>query len=586
MKYNLVNENFKENYGENILKARGINDINHFMAADGKDIAHPSLLNNIDKGAELFMSVLNSDGRILIVVDSDCDGYTSAAIIHQYIQKTNPNIHVDYLLHEGKQHGLEDHIEKLIEDNITYNLIILPDSSSNDAKYHDQLKDIHLPCLVLDHHITDVELSDNAIVINNQLSENYENKELTGAGVTWQFCRYLDELNGTNYTDSLIDLAALGIIGDMGSMLSIENRAIVNLGIHYPTENSFFMALLDKQAYSITGKVVPSEEDFNAKLNPITIAFYIVPLINSMVRAGTMEEKERMYRAFVDGEVMVPSNKRGAKGTMEKLCVESARECTNTRTRQNKTKENTVERLESRIFKNDLLENKVLVVELDETDEFPSELNGLVAMQLSNKYKRPTIVARVNDEGYLRGSARGLNNSELTSFKNYLDSTGLFEYCAGHDNAFGASIKIDSLDTFIEKSNEELKNYDFGQDVYDVNLVRQAADNDIDRIAYDIDKYYKLWGQRCDEPLIYIGNINLTHNDINICGKNNDTVRFTKFGITYIKFFAKDMIEELAEFDDIKLEVIGKVNVNCWMGKTSPQIMIESYEIRNGEFEF
>lgn len=26
MKYNLVNENFKENYGENILKARGIND--------------------------------------------------------------------------------------------------------------------------------------------------------------------------------------------------------------------------------------------------------------------------------------------------------------------------------------------------------------------------------------------------------------------------------------------------------------------------------------------------------------------------------------------------------------------------------
>lgn len=134
MKYNLVNENFKENYGENILKARGINDVNYFMAADGKDIAPPSLLNNIEKGAELFMSVLNSDGRVLIVVDSDCDGYTSAAIIHQYIQKTNPNTHVDYLLHEGKQHGLEDHIEKLIEDNITYNLIILPDSSSNDAK--------------------------------------------------------------------------------------------------------------------------------------------------------------------------------------------------------------------------------------------------------------------------------------------------------------------------------------------------------------------------------------------------------------------------------------------------------------------
>ena len=59
-----------------------------------------------------------------------------------------------------------------------------------------------------------------------------------------------------------------------------------------------------------------------------------------------------------------------------------------------------------------------------------------------------------------------------------------------------------------------------------------------------------------------------------------------KNGITYIKFFAKDMIEELADLDDIKIEVIGKVSVNHWMGKTSPQIMIESYEIRNGEFEF
>ena len=45
--------------------------------------------------------------------------------------------------------------------------------------------------LVLDHHITDTELSENAVIINNQLSPNYKNKELTGAGVVYQFCRYL-----------------------------------------------------------------------------------------------------------------------------------------------------------------------------------------------------------------------------------------------------------------------------------------------------------------------------------------------------------------------------------------------------------
>ena len=155
-----------------------------------------------------------------------------------------------------------------------------------------------------------------------------------------------------------------------------------------------------------------------------------------------------------------------------------------------------------------------------------------------------------------------------------------------HDNAFGASIKIDSLETFLQRSNEDLKDYNFGENVYDVNLVRTAVDRDIEAIVYDIDKYYKLWGQNCNEPLIFISDINITRNDVNIIGKNNDTVKFMKNGITYIKFFAKDMIEELADLVDIKIEVIGKVSVNEWMGRKSPQIMIESYEIRNGEFEF
>ena len=84
-----------------------------------------------------------------------------------------------------------------------------------------------------------------------------------------------------------------------------------------------------------------------------------------------------------------------------------------------------------------------------------------------------------------------------------------------HDNAFGASIKIDSLETFLQRSNEDLKDYNFGENVYDVNLVRTAVDRDIEAIVYDIDKYYKLWGQNCNEPLIFVGDINITKNDVN-----------------------------------------------------------------------
>ena len=52
-------------------------------------------------------------------------------------------------------------------------------------------------------------------------------------------------------------------------------------------------------------------------------------------------------------------------------------------------------------------------------------------MQLSAKYKRPTIVARLNKEGHCRGSIRGVSNSELKDFKGFLNETGMFEYVEG-----------------------------------------------------------------------------------------------------------------------------------------------------------
>ena len=184
----------------------------------------------------------------------------------------------------------------------------------------------------------------------------------------------------------------------------------------------------------------PSKQQLIDAMNPISVAFYIVPLVNAMIRVGTMDEKRRLFEAFIDGDKMIPSGKRGAKGTMERAGVEAARECSNARNRQNKSLEIAMDKTEIKIHKYDLLENRILFVRLDEEDTFPSELNGLLAMKLSAKFKRPTIVARLNEEGFNRGSMRGLNQSELVSFKDFLTESGMFEYVQGHDNAAGCSI--------------------------------------------------------------------------------------------------------------------------------------------------
>ena len=581
MRCKLVNKDIRNNYTKELLMERGLSpeELDYFLnVPDDSALQRPLDLDYIEQAGAMFegMTVANNTQTIAVVVDSDVDGFTSAAIFTQYLRKWNSVVNIVPILHKGKGHGLSDTYTDVINTHPSY--VVLPDAGSNDFEYIESMCDEFegIEFLILDHHIVepDTHFSDHAVIVNNQLSPNYKNKDLCGAGVTWQFCRYYDSLKGTSYADEYIDLAALGIVSDMMSMLSLENRYIVHTGFNN-IQNYFFKALCEKQSFSMGGKVTP-----------MTVAFYITPLINAMIRAGAQDEKERCFEAFIDGHKMVESHKRGAKGTLEELAIESARECTNARAKQNRTLDKAVEDLEIKIAKHDLLENKILFVRLEEEDQFPPELNGLVAMKLSAKYKKPTIVARLNDEGEIKGSSRGLNDSELKSFKNFMDESGYFTFTAGHDNACGIGIYDKNLAAFHEYANKELANVDFGETWYEVNFERIAADQDITDIIYDITKYEDIWGQHNNEPLIHVKDINITSKDVRVMGKNSDTVKIEKFGVTYMKFHAKDFLNDLSKYDNIKLEVVGRGNLNEWMGSYTPQLFISNYQVEDGALGF
>ena len=387
MKVKLINEPITSDYGRNLLRARGVEDIDKFLNPDESCLQDWRDLDNITEGITLIQN-LRPNASIGIITDCDVDGYTSATIIGQYLKQLMPECTTIFFIHEGKAHGLEEHWEDIRDAH--YDLIIAPDAGSNDSNY---AKEINCPILVIDHHIVeDTNFAANLVVINNQLSDKYKNKNLSGAGMAYQFCRAMDFYFKKDWADNYIDLAALGICADMMSGLEIENQFIWKKGFS-KINNYFFLSIARKQSYSITGTMNPSDDELIKALNPTSVAFYIVPLINAMVRVGTLEEKQRMLTAFLDGHKMIPCLKRGAKGSFEEAAIESTRECVNARTHQNKFKEDAVSRLEQKIFKYDLLENKILFVRLDDEDKFPSELNGLIAMQLSQKYKRPTIVA-------------------------------------------------------------------------------------------------------------------------------------------------------------------------------------------------
>jgi len=65
-----------------------------------------------EAASALIKHVQNNDNT-LVLVDSDCDGFTSAAILINYLYNLFPSWvenKVHYILHSGKQHGLNDHI--------------------------------------------------------------------------------------------------------------------------------------------------------------------------------------------------------------------------------------------------------------------------------------------------------------------------------------------------------------------------------------------------------------------------------------------------------------------------------------------
>ena len=134
------------------------------------------------------------NGKVFVQIDSDCDGYTSAAVLLNYLYQWVPSIvkkNFSYGFHLGKQHGIN---MEIIPEGTT--LIIAPDSSSNEYEIHKELVDKGIDVLVIDHHQAEYE-SQYACVVNNQLCD-YSTKSLSGVGMVYKVCQYLDKLNHIN----------------------------------------------------------------------------------------------------------------------------------------------------------------------------------------------------------------------------------------------------------------------------------------------------------------------------------------------------------------------------------------------------
>ena len=567
-----------DNPKQTILLNRGIENWKQYLNLN-EDCTHDfNLLDNIDKAVSCFINHIEKKSRIHIIVDSDVDGYTSASMVYRYIKHLGEDINVTYSLHTKKQHGISEDVE--IPDDCE--LLIVPDAGSNDVEQCKELTEKGIDVIILDHHICDKQ-NYVAIVVNNQMCD-YPNKNFCGAGIVYKFLKAVDEELWEDYADKMLDIVALGNISDVMDMRECETRYYVDLGLT-KIRSKLFKALIEKQSYSMNGVV-----------NITSVQFYVTPILNAMIRVGSAEDKDLLFRAFIETDEVFKYKKRGeTEESDEDIYTRAARLCYNAKNRQGKDVQKGVDAIDEVIKEKEIYKDKVMFINV--SDILGETLTGLVAIKIAEKYNKPCLLLRrqkAREDGslYYGGSCRNFDNSPIESLKDFLDSTGTFEFVQGHDNAAGISIPRENVAKSIELCNERLSDMDF-QKCFNVDFDINASDLSVGFIKA-IDEMKDIFGQGIKEPLVHIRNIPIWSENFFVMGKNSNSWKvINDEGYAFVKFnvdVEKDEVLQMynsnsdreEEYSLGSIDVVGTVSINNYNNILTPQIIIKDYIFSKG----
>lgn len=598
LKYDIIG---KINFGSevnDILKLNGIKDIDNFINPSEKNVEELSCLNNLDVAAKTILEHIINNTKIGILVDCDADGYTSASIMYDYIVRiSNYNLTPKYFIHNGKQHGLDDKeiFEQIKNSNI--DLLIIPDAGTGNVKECNELIELGVKVVILDHHLINDYItgdiiyvvdnygnklksfpkiiSNNAIVVNNQLSPNVHDKAMTGAGIVYKCIKYMDKFYNVDIADEYLDLVAVGMIGDRCDLTNLQSRYLVLKGIEQlknkTNRNIFLKELINKQSYSM-----------NNNITITSIAYYICPLINSMIRLGENEQKYNMFRAMCNSTELIERKLRG-KGIVPISISEYVyKDCLQLNKKQKEIVVESSEYIENEVKEYNL--DKLPVLVCNGNNNIDKNFTGLIAANIAGKYKRPCLLLNEYNS-VLSGSARGFDKSQIRDFNSWCKQTNLFKSVEGHSNAFGVSIELNNVQKLIDKLLKIEYNDELIYHVYNVYDDKTISSELIKRIY----KHNNLWNNGIDEPLFCVKDIIANINNIKLKGKNNNVISFNYRNIIITYISKHSLLEEYNKLkqcgDNLSFTLICKFSYDSYNDKY--QLLVEDwdYEVCNNSIK-
>lgn len=557
------------NYLVDYLQTLGIEKVSSFLSAPGKeDLQEPIKLENIDKLVDELKYGFDNNQNFFLQVDSDADGITSSAIFYNYFKELYPEAKIEWRVHNGKEHGVIYNTVPVYTD-----IVIIPDAGSNQVNEQYDLVQDGRKVLIMDHHhVDDFYEHKDVIIVNNQTSPEYKNKHLSGAGVVYKVIQHFSEkYHDGKFHETFMDLAALGIVSDMMDTRDLDNNYLIFHGLSN-IKNKMFQAILNKQSYSVTSTTNP---------NKIDIAFYVTPLINAVIRAGSIEENEMLFEGFINpGSTAIIERVWRGETLKEDYYTNIARIASNIRGKQNRQKEKAMAFLDERIMANKLHENAILIVTTSKDDAVtvPKTMTGLVAMELVKKYRKPVLVLRprtIKKKLHYFGSGRANKTKGFESFRDALNKSEIVVFAQGHDMAFGTGVAADKKQDLIDYLNLHYGHINFGSSNVEVDYIFENGDLDV-KMLKDFAEHVEIYGNGIAQPKFAFKML-LSKDNLAVIGAKRNTVRINYKGISFIKFRAAELAEEIDNMSGLaEVTLIGRSQINEFMGKRSVQIIIDN----------
>lgn len=431
-----------------VLAGRGVQDVANLDTSFNKMLPANSLT-GITKAVALLDEAIDTQQKILIVGDFDCDGATSTALMVRVLREMGAQ--VEFLVPDRFKYGygLTPEIVALGIETYDPDVIVTVDNGISSHAGVELAKAKGLTVIITDHHLTTQATPNADAVVNpNQLGCDFASKSLVGVGVAFYVLGNLAKVRrqankSTTQVSRYIDLVALGTVADVG-VLDQNNRILVHQGIQAIKQGRCcvgILALLEqasRQAADITA------QDFG---------FILGPRINAAGRMDSMRIGIDCLLTDDWGEAQRLAHQLDKLNQERRQVEQGMRQQADSvlRTLENLSEQNAVNQVTHR-------KRSIILYQ----DEWHQGVIGIVAGRLKESYHVPAIVfapadtALIEDDDSIKGSARSIEGIHIRDAIESVAQTypELISHFGGHAMAAGLTIKRKNFEPFCKAFDE------------------------------------------------------------------------------------------------------------------------------------